>query len=87
MNMHLIGETGDKTRSARNDRPSLRRMTAEQLLHLGACLVAYLKTGTCDGETVWMLYGADGSPLAVADTLEMAVETAVERGLGFVTVH
>jgi hypothetical protein len=34
-----------------------------------------------------MLYGADGTPLVMVDTVEAAVEMVAENGLGFVAVH
>ena len=60
-------------------------MTADQLLGLGTRQVAYLRGGTYDGERLFVLYGADGVPLAVVDDVETAVELATERGLGFLS--
>jgi hypothetical protein len=62
-------------------------MTAKQLLQLGARQVVYLKAGIRDGEMAFMLYGGDGTPLAMVDTVESAVEMVAEHGLGFVAVH
>ena len=88
MNMHPMHEPGGTTADAGNSRDSaLRRMTAEQLLHLGARQVLYLKTGICNGEVAFVLYGADGTPFMVAEDVEMAMELAAERGLQFVAVH
>jgi hypothetical protein len=66
-----------------DQRSALRRMTAQQLLELGTYQVVYLRAGIHDGERLLLLYGADGSPLAITN----AVETAAEHGLAFVTVH
>ena len=45
MNLHPIGDDG----RAENRRiAALRQMTAEQLLHLGARQVVYLRGGMCD---------------------------------------
>jgi hypothetical protein len=87
MNMHPIGEPSEKIGVIRDQRSALRQMTAQQLLQLGTRLVVYLKAGMHDGERLFVLYGADGSPLAIADAVETAVELADERGLAFVTVH
>jgi hypothetical protein len=88
MNMRPMiepGETminaGDRTTAA------LRHITVEQLLHLGVRQVVYLKIGMQDGELAFMIYGADGNPLAMVDAVETAVEMAAERGLDFVAVH
>jgi hypothetical protein len=62
-------------------------MTVDQLLDLGTCQVAYLRAGTCDGERLFVLYGADGVPLVTVDDVETVVEIAAEHGLAFVAVH
>jgi hypothetical protein len=66
---------------------ALRQMTVDQLLDLGTCQVVYLRAGTCDGERLFVLYGADGLPLVTADDVETVVEIAAEHGLAFVSVH
>ena len=87
MNMHPIGEPSEKIGVIRDQRSALRQMTAQQLLQLGTRQVVYLKAGMHDGERLFVLYGADGSPLAIADAVEIAVEMAAEHGLAFVAVH
>jgi hypothetical protein len=87
MNMHPISEPSEKIGVIRDQRSALRQMTAQQLLQLGTRQVVYLKAGMHDGEMLFVLYGADGSPLAIADVVETAVEMAAEHGLAFVTVH
>jgi hypothetical protein len=62
-------------------------MTEEQLLHLGMYRVAYMKSGLCDGEMLFVLYGANGAPLLAADDADTLARTAAEHGLGFVAVH
>jgi hypothetical protein len=66
---------------------ALRQMTTEQLLHLGTRQVVYVKAGMHDGEPAFLVYGADGTPLVIVDTVEAAAEMAAEYGLGFVAVH
>ncbi|HXA26078.1 MAG TPA: hypothetical protein VNW90_27670 [Acetobacteraceae bacterium] len=65
----------------------MRQMTAEQLLHLGTRQVVYLKSGIHDGELAFMLHGADGASLVAFDTIEEAVQTAVENGLRLAAIH
>ena len=77
----------DSGKSADQRTVTLRQMTAEQLLALGARRVAYLRTGTYEGERLFVLYGADGMPLVTVDDIETAVEIAAEHSLEFVTVH
>jgi hypothetical protein len=66
---------------------ALRRITSEQLLHLGTRQVVYLRVGLHDGELAFAIYGADGVPLVVVDDVDSAVAMAAERGLDFVAVH
>jgi len=66
---------------------ALRRMTVEQLLQLGTSQVVYLRAGMRDGKLAFMLYGADGLPLALVDDVDTAVEMVVENGLCFAIVH
>ena len=85
MNLHPIGDGG----RAENRRiAALRQMTAEQLLHLGARQVVYLRAdGMCDGGSPLVLYGADGSAIARPDDVETAVEMVAEWGLHFASIH
>ena len=86
MNLPQIGKPGaapiGDTRTA-----ALREMSVEQLLCLGTRQVVYLKSGLLDGEQVFVLYGADGSPIVTVEAVETAVEMTAELGLDFVTVH
>ena len=66
---------------------ALRQTTVEQLLQLGTRQVVYLRAGMRDGKLGFMLYGADGLPLALVDDVETAVEMVVENGLCFATVN
>jgi hypothetical protein len=87
MEMHSLNEANSKASVIRDSRSVLRRMTREQLLHLGMSQVVYLKSGMCDGRMLFVLFGADGTPVAVAHNLDAAVQTTVEQGLNFVAVH
>ena len=87
MNMHPIGAPGEAVGIIRDLASALRQMTAQQLLQLGARQVVYLTAGMHDGERLIVLYGADGSPLAIADAVETAAEMAARHGLAFVSVH
>jgi hypothetical protein len=71
----------------RDTRSALRQMTSEQLLDLGRNQVVYLKAGMCDGEMLFVLFGADGLPVIAADDVDAALESALEQGLSFVAVH
>lgn len=66
---------------------ALREMTVEQLLHLGARQMVYLKTGMPDGELAFMIYSADGTCLEVVDTIEDAQMAAAENDVTIAAVH
>jgi hypothetical protein len=76
--MQVITDSGTHT---------LRQMTAEQLLQLGRHHVVYLKSGMRGGMRIFMLYGANGSPLMAFDTVAEAVETVDANGFSFAAVH
>ena len=87
MNMQSTGEISEKVGVARDQRAALRQMSTEQLRQLGLRQMAYLKYGRRNGQPVFLLYGADGTELITANTVDTALEIAVEHGLDFVTVH
>ena len=88
MNMHPLGESGETMIDAADQKTAaLRQMSVEQLLHLGTRQVAYLKSGIRNGELLFMVYRADGTPLVMVDAVQTAVEMAAQHGLGFVAVH
>jgi hypothetical protein len=87
MENHPHNEVDAKVNVMRDSRLALRQMTSEQLLDLGRNQVVYLKSGVCDGEILFVLFGADGLPVIAADDVDVAVESAIEQGLSFVAVH
>ena len=88
MNMHPLGEFGETMIDAADQKTAaLRQMSVKQLLHLGTRQVAYLKSGIRNGELLFMVYRADGTPLVMVDAVQTAVEMAAQHGLGFVAVH
>jgi len=66
---------------------ALRSMSAEQLLYHGLQRLVYLRAALVEGERLFVIYGADGVPLAAADTVATAIEAAAECNLAFVAVH
>ena len=85
--MHTLNTPDDKVSAALGQRSALRQITCEQLLHLGVSQVVYLKSGMCDGEMLFMLYSADGTPIVATDDVVVAIEAAADRGLNFVNLH
>ena len=64
-----------------------RAMTAEQFLQLGARQVMYIKSDTRDGETLFTLYGANGTPFVTFYAIWIGVELVAKLGLSVVAVH
>jgi hypothetical protein len=83
MNIHST----DKASVVVDQMTALRRMTTEQLRHLGTDQVVYVRCARRDSEPVLVLYGADGTPLSAVETADAAFEVAADHGLAFVTVH
>jgi hypothetical protein len=83
MNIHST----DRASVAADQMTALRRMTTEQLRHLGTDQVVYVRRARRDSEQVLVLYGADGTPLSAVETADAAFELAADHGLAFVTVH
>ncbi|QDH24848.1 DUF1150 family protein [Neokomagataea tanensis] len=57
----------------------LRHITDQQLRVLGMSRLAYLRTGVEDGESVITIHAADGTPMAVADDEESAMDAILEH--------
>jgi len=88
MNMHPMGDAGATLTDSRDQAiATLRDITAEQLRHLGALKVVYLKVGTCEGEPAFVVFGADGTLLVVVDSIETAAAMVARHGLDFATLH
>ena len=64
-----------------------RQMTCAQLRRLGVPRLVYLRCGTVDGEAAYAIHAADGTPLAVVEDVEVAMELAFENNMVFVAVH
>jgi len=87
MDIHPLNDIDGQARATPDSRSALRWMSSEQLLDLGMNQVVYLKSGMCDGRMLFVLFGANGTPVIAADNVVAAVETAIEQGLSFVAVH
>jgi hypothetical protein len=63
------------------------QMSAEQLQQLGTRQVVYLSAGTCDDEMVFLIHGADGTPIVMVEDLKTAMAMVAQHGLVVVAVH
>ncbi|EHH69241.1 DUF1150 family protein [Gluconobacter morbifer] len=57
----------------------LRQITGQQLRTLGLSQLAYVKSVIHDGELVVAIHAADGTPMAVADDEESALDAILEH--------
>ncbi|GAJ27567.1 DUF1150 family protein [Acidomonas methanolica] len=64
-----------------------RRMTGRELRELGVSKLAYVKAVIHDGEDVFAIHAADGTPMALADDFHSAVEAIIEHELIPAWVH
>ena len=64
-----------------------RQMTLAQLRRLGVPRLVYLRCGTVDGQAAFAVHAADGTPIAVVEDIEIAMELAFENNMVFVAVH
>lgn len=64
-----------------------RHMTRAELRELGLPRLVYLRCGMVDGQPAYALHAADGTPMAVVEDIEVAIELADANDMTFVAVH
>jgi hypothetical protein len=57
----------------------IRQITTDQLMHLGVSRLAYIKPVTVEGEDLFAIHAADGTPMAVAPNRELAWGAILEH--------
>ena len=65
----------------------IRHISAEQLAQLGMQQVAYVKQVMVNGAQGFAIHAADGTPMAVVEDVDTAVELVCEHGMAFAAVH
>jgi len=65
----------------------IRHLTAEQLAQLGVAQVAYVKPVVVNGVAGFAIHAADGTAMAVAGNLEVAVAAIRQHEMHPVSVH
>lgn len=73
--------------SFEQSRRILRNLTPQAFLTFGVNLVAYVRPAQVMDNWVYVIHAADGSPLAVVETLEAAVAAARQNDLDPVTLQ
>jgi len=70
-----------------NTLQDIRTITAQDLAALGIQSMAYLRAAVLDGTPGYGIFAADGTQLAFAPTLALAVAAVREHDLEPVSVH
>lgn len=65
----------------------LRRMTHKELRELGMSKLAYVRAVIHDGEPAFAIHAADGTPMALADDHDTAVEAIIDHEMIPAWVH
>ncbi len=65
----------------------IRRLTARQLAALGITEIAYLRPVTVNGERAYSIHAADGTPMALAGDLALAMAAVSQHELVPALVH
>lgn len=68
-------------------RVDVRHLTAEQLAGLGVSQIAYVKAVMKDGARVWAIHAADGTPMAMADSCDVAIAAVAQHEMLASLVH
>ncbi|MEQ9814356.1 MAG: DUF1150 family protein [Azospirillaceae bacterium] len=65
----------------------LRSLSPQDLAGIGADKVAYVKPIVVDGKKAYAIHGADGTPLTVAGSLEVAYAVIRQNDLEPMAAH
>ena len=65
----------------------IRHISAEQLAQLGMQQIAYVKPVVVNGSAAYAIHAADGTPMAIAGDLEVAVAAIMQHEMVPAQVH
>ena len=68
-------------------RLDIRHLSATQLASLGLSQIAYLRPVTVNGERAYSIHAADGTPMALAGDLALAVAAVSQHEMVAARVH
>jgi hypothetical protein len=68
-------------------RIDIRHLTVEQLAGLGVSQIAYVKPVLTNGTITFAIHAADGTPMAMADTRDVAVAAIRQHEMLATLVH
>jgi hypothetical protein len=76
-----------QTPQAAMQRIDIRHLTVEQLAGLGVSQIAYVKPVMSNGTVAFAIHAADGTPMAMADTCDVAVAAIRQHEMLATLVH
>ncbi len=65
----------------------IRHLSAEQLAQLGLQQIAYVKPVVANGSQCFAIHAADGTPMALADSRDVAVAAIMQHEMVPAQVH
>ena len=65
----------------------IRHLSVEQLAKLGVAQIAYVKPVMMNGVAAFAIHAADGTPMAIAGELDLAVAAIVQHEMVPAQVH
>ncbi len=65
----------------------IRHISTEQLAQLGLQQIAYVKPVVVNGNSAFAIHAADGTPMAIAGGLDLAVAAIVQHEMVPAQVH
>ncbi|NVN11681.1 MULTISPECIES: DUF1150 family protein [Nguyenibacter] len=65
----------------------VRHLTANQLLSLGVSRLAYIKAVVIEGQDVFAIHAADGTPMALTEDQDTAIEAILQHEMVPALVH
>ncbi|MDE2197801.1 MAG: DUF1150 family protein [Rhodospirillales bacterium] len=65
----------------------IHRLSAADLARLGVSQIAYIKPVTVNGTQAYAIHAADGTPMAVTETREVALAAIVQHEMLPTLVH
>jgi hypothetical protein len=87
LSMNTNGILGPDEAEAMVNAIDLRHISAKQLAQLGLQQIAYMKPVVVNGSTCFAIHAADGTPLAIARDLEVAIAAIVQHEMEPAQLH
>lgn len=72
-------DTEDFPETSHVVRIDIRHITPEQLAGLGVSQIAYVKPVLLNGARAWAIHAADGTPMAMADSADVAMAAVTQQ--------